>query len=260
MTRENRAILNHLVKNVPKGSLLTTAWLKKQGVSSKLAWWYVQSGWLERVASGAYKLAGDTVTWVGILQALQLQLNLPVHLGGKTVLQVLGKAHYLTEDFGQQAIQLFALPNTTLPSWLKSPEIREKFQLFTARLFAFPNSKQQGLFVAKVGGFDIQVATPERAAIEVCYLTPVVISFEEAVLLIEGLSRLRPGILQRLLNACTSIKAKRMLLCLSDHFQHEWLREVNLNLIDLGKGKRVVASGGKYHPKYQLSMPELKEL
>lgn len=259
MTRENRSTLNHLVKNVPKGSLLTTAWLKKQDVSSKLAWWYVQSGWLERVASGAYKLAGGTVTWVGILQALQLQLNLPVHLGGKTVLQVLGKAHYLTEDFGQQAIQLFALPNTILPSWLKSPEIREKFQLFTARLFAFPSSKQQGLFVAEIGGFNIQVATPERAAIEACSLTPAMVSFEETVLLVEGLSRLRPDIVQRLLGACVSIKAKRLFLCLSDHFRHEWLEEIDLNLIDLGKGKRVVANGGKYHPKYRLSIPGLKE-
>lgn len=53
---------------------------------------------------------------------------------------------------------------------------------------------------------------PERAVLEICYLVPTVINFEEATQLIEGLSRLRPNRVQLLLENYESIKTRLILL------------------------------------------------
>src|SRR2546428_750268 len=117
MTSLHRRILNQFVTTTPPGAVLTTKWLEQQGVSPKLAWRYVHSGWLELVGDKAYKRAGDRVEWRNALAALQTQLNLPIHVGAKTALQLLGKAHYIPLQGIKQVI-LFANPGTNIPSWI----------------------------------------------------------------------------------------------------------------------------------------------
>jgi hypothetical protein len=76
---------------------------------------------------------------------------------------------------------------------------------------------------------------------------------------IENLTQLRPKAIQALLEECHSIKVKRLFLHLSEQFNHPWFSSLDLTKIDLGKGKRVLAKGGKYFSKYKLSLPEIKE-
>ena len=45
-------------------------------------------------------------------------------------------------------------------------------------------------------------------------------SFEEARLIMEGLTRLRPELVQELLGSCRSVKAKRLFLFLADLCGH----------------------------------------
>lgn len=255
MTSESKLKINKLLKAAPKGAVLTTAWLKKQGISNKLAWWYVNSGWFERITAGAYCFAGSNVTWAGAISAVQQQLNLPIYPGGKTALQLLGKGHYISKEL--QSIQLFAAPKTKIPRWLQASYWKESLIVYRPALFDTNNSAWLTTF--EIDGQSIMISSPEKASLELCYLVPNIVTFSEAALIIEGLSRMRPKILQNLLEACLSYKAKRLLLYLGEHFQHPWVSEINLNRIDLGKGKRVIAGGGHYNDTYKISVPTIED-
>jgi len=260
MTRHSRKNINALQKVALRGTVLTSSWLKAHDVSSKLAWWYVKSGWFERVGDGAYKFAADRVTWMGAVHALQQQLKLDIHVGGKTALQLLGKSHYLSNDFSQQKIQLFSAPGNKLPAWFNKSECwPESFKLFSTSLFGEVSTDELGCIVREFEGMELRLSSPERAAIELCYLIPKVVSFEEAAQLIENLSRLRPDLMQELLQACQSIKAKRLVLFFAEFHQHKWLEQLNLKKIRLGKGKQVIAGGGHYDKKYRISVPKTRE-
>ncbi|MCW5589898.1 MAG: type IV toxin-antitoxin system AbiEi family antitoxin [Legionellales bacterium] len=253
MTSENKHKINQLLKAALKDSVLTTSWLKEQGISNKLAWWYVKSGWFERIADGAYGLTGNNITWAGAISAVQQQLKLPIYPGGKTALELLGKGHYLTRNL--QIIQLFAAPKTKIPRWLHSSYWKESFMIYCPALFNTNNNAW--LAMLEIAGQSIMVSSPEKASLELCYLVPNIVTFSEAALIIEGLPRMRPKLLQSLLEACQSYKAKRLLLYLAEYFQHPWTHEIELSRVDFGKGKRVIAGGGQYNDKYKISVPAL---
>lgn len=255
MASENKHKINNLLKVAPKDSVLTTAWLKEQGISSKLAWWYVKSGWFERIADGAYNFAGNHITWASAISAVQQQLKLPIYPGGKTALQLLGKGHYISMDL--QNIQLFAASKTKIPRWLERAFRKESFIVYRSALFETNNNGW--LTTLEIAGQPVMVSSPEKASLELCYLVPKGVTFPEAAHIIESLPRMRPKLLQHLLEACQSYKAKRLLLYLAEHFQHAWVHEIDLNCIDLGKGKRVIAGGGRYNDKYKISVPMLKD-
>lgn len=83
---------------------------------------------------------------------------------------------------------------------------------------------------------------------------------EYALELMHGLSTLRPEVVQALLQACRSIKVKRLFLWAAEAAQHHWLELLNLNTIDLGKGKRQLYKGGRLDTKYQITVPSAEEL
>lgn len=254
MPSNNAIKINNLLKTAPRSAVLTTAWLKKHGISNKLAWWYVKSGWFKHVADGAYCFAGDTVTWAGAVAAIQHQLQLPIYPGAKTALQLLGKSHYISMDL--QIIQLFAAPQTKLPRWLQAPYWKESFKVYRPALFSSVNDAM--LTTLEINGQSITLSSPEKASLELCYLVPNEVTFTEAALTLEGLSRMRPKLMQKLLENCQSYKAKRLLLYLAEYFEHQWLAEIDLSRVDLGKGKRVIAGGGHYNAKYKISVPLLR--
>jgi hypothetical protein len=255
MTRGNRSKINLLLRRTQKGVPLTMTWLQQQDISYKLAWWYVKSGWLEHITDGLYRFAEDKITWAGAVAAIQQQLNLPIYPGGKTALQLLGKSHYVSKEL--QTIQLFVLSPTKSPKWLYIPCWDESIFLYRATLFTKNNL--EWLTQITIDGCSLSISSPEKASLELCSLVPKTVTFEEAALIIENLPRMRPKLLQSLLEDCRSYKAKRLLLYLGDYFQHSWINEINLQKVDLGKGKRVIAGGGHYNAKYQISIPLLEE-
>ncbi len=243
---------------MPQGIVLTLDWLKQQGISSKLAWWYVRSQWLERVGDEAYKKSGENITWSGALSALQNQLHLSLHVGAKTTFELLGQSHFIPMKGIKQVI-LFADPGTRIPKWLFNKEAwKVDFKMHAASLFLDDNLNL-GIIEKPIDGVNIFLSCPERAALEMLYLVPSKQSFEEAVLLMEGLRQLRPSVIQQLLEKCKSIKVKRLFLHLAERFEHTWLSELKLNKVNLGLGKRVIGSGGNYDPKYQISVPKIVE-
>ncbi len=254
MTRQTVSKVNHFMVSAPQGIVLTTKWLEGHGVSPKLAWWYLHAGLLERIASKAYKKAGDTVSWVGALAAVQQQLMLPIHLGGKSALQLLGLSQYIPLH-GMKNISVFTHPMIRIPIWLDREDLwKTDFRVFKTSLFPELIDKDT-LIERNVDSLNVKLSCPERAMMEILYLVPSEEDFDEAVLLFEGLGQLRPKIIQLLLENCHSIKVKRVFLYLSEKIKHEWFLSLDMNKINLGRGKRVIGQGGYYDKKYMLSVP-----
>ena len=244
--------INQLLKTWPAGTAAVSPWLKRHGVYQQLVHEYEKSSWLRRVGQGAFAKAGDKVEWTGGLYAIQEQLKLPIHVGGKTALQMQGYAHFLTMG-KHTTVSLFGLPNVKLPRWFKQYRWGVKVRYTTTNLFA--GEANQGLTKKDLGTYGIKVSTPERAIMEVLYGVPLVDSYEEARLLMEGLTTLRPRVVQSLLESCASVKVKRLFMLLAEDCKHAWVRKVDLSKVDFGKGKRALVKGGRFDPKYNITVP-----
>lgn len=90
---------------------------------------------------------------------------------------------------------------------------------------------------------------------ECLYLAPVYQELTECYELMESMNNLRPGVVQELLEQCSSIKVKRLFLCLADRIKHEWFNYLDTSKIDLGKGKRSIVKNGSWDAKYQITIP-----
>lgn len=99
---------------------------------------------------------------------------------------------------------------------------------------------------------ELDVATPERAALEMMYLVPKRQSFEEACQVVEALTTLRPLFLQSLLESCTSVKTKRLFMHAAERANHAWLKHLDLSGVDFGSGRRTIHAGGRLDRKYDL--------
>lgn len=250
--------LNQLMSHIPHGVVLTLPWLKKQGISCKLAWWYAKSHWLERIGNEAYKKTGDTVTWMGALSAIQNQLQLPVHVGAKTALELLGQTHFIPLQ-GIKHVTLFNSSDAKIPRWFLDSKHWE-IQLIINKATLFESeSLDLGMMNKEIDGINIKLSSPERATLELLSLTPHKQSLDETAKLLESLNQLRPNVLQTLLEKCRSVKTKRLLLFFADKFQHPWATKLDLTKVDLGRGKRVIGQGGSFDPKYQISVPKIME-
>jgi hypothetical protein len=67
---------------------------------------------------------------------------------------------------------------------------------------------------------------------------------------------LSPRRLQALLTDCRSVKVKRLFFWFAERHNHAWLQNLDRAGIDLGKGKRMLVRGGKFDPKYNITVPE----
>ena len=246
-----RTKLSDLLAKWPKGVVATLPWLKEQGVSPDLVKKYQRSSWVRRIERGAYGRLEDTVDWTGALHAVQYQLKLPVHLGAKRALELQGYGHFVRMREGG-TLRLYAPRGTRLPTWFARHDWGVNLLLTAAD--RFPGGMGAGLTERPSGDFSLRLSAPERAMLETLDDVPRRQSFEEARLLMGGLATLRPEVVQELLEACRSVKAKRLFLFLAEEADHAWLKELSLSKVDLGKGKRSIVKGGRLDPKYQITV------
>jgi len=251
MMRRSGTKINKLLQSWPPGTVAVQSWLERQGVTRQLADAYCRTGWLDRVGRGAYVRTGDRVEWAGALYAVQTQLGLPVHAGGKTALQLHGYVHFLPLGKGQP-VTLFANPGTKLPTWFVRHDWGARLRYTATRLFP---DEQTAITDTTIERFAIRVAAPERAIMELLHEVPLGETFDEALLLMEGLTTLRPMLVQTLLEQCNSVKVKRLFLYLAEACNHAWTRKVELANVDLGRGNRAIVKGGKLDPKYRITVP-----
>ncbi len=250
MSTKIESKLNTLLRNQPSGVVLTSSWLAKQGYSLELQKRYKKSQWFDAFGTGALVRHGDHVDYLGGVYALQSQLGLSVHPGGKTALSLQGKAHYL--EFSLKKAQLFAGKGETPPLWFKKHDWNLQVDCRTTSFLP----AELGLVKHEHRGFKVKISSPARALMECLYLAPKAQSLVEAYELMESLNNLRPNAVQKLLAACTSVKVKRLFMYLADKAGHQWFGFLESEKLDLGSGKRVVVPNGHYVSKYQITVPK----
>jgi hypothetical protein len=251
MSTETKTKINSLINNWISGTPSATSYLNTIGFSSDLLVKYKKSGWLAPFGRGAYVRANDKVDWSGALHALQVQLGLPVHAGGKTALEMNGYAHYLPAK--THRVFLYGPRGLALPSWFKGDRFGVQFVITRTNLFPAGNS--MGFTDFSEHNFSFRITAPERAAMEMLHLVPKEVGFDEAQLIIDNLLTLRPEVVLELLRSCRSVKVKRLFLYMAERQDHAWLAKLDLTKVDLGKGKRMIVPHGRYEAKYQITVP-----
>jgi hypothetical protein len=235
----------------PSGTVATASWFQHHGVSPQLARKYRHSGWIEALGHGAFTKKGDQITWEGGLYAVQTHLCLPIHVGGKTAMQLRGYAHFL--ELGKESVCLFGKRKTKLPSWFRQYQWGVALHYTAPHLFT---DSELGVEEHGVKDFFIKISSLERAIMEHLFLVPYHATYEISSLLIESLTSLRPQLVEALLEICCSIKVKRLFMVLAEKHLHTWVKKINVDKIDFGSGKRVLTPGGVLNKKYQITIPE----
>ena len=251
MTLLKKSKINQLLTKIPVGTVFTSSYLLSHGYSHALQYHYVRSGWLRSIGSGAYVREGNEVDIFGGLYGLHDTTASATHIGGRSALQLLGRTQYLEEKISK--LILFAPTNTQLPKWFREHSWETSFILHTSKFLPV----QLDLEEFSIKQFTVSISSAARAMLECCYLAPSHQELSECYECMKGLNNLHPTIVQSLLEQCGSIKAKRLFLFLADHFQHVWFEFLDLRAVNLGKGKRQIATiDSKYDAKYQITVPK----
>lgn len=251
MDIENASKINLLLQKLPIRAVITDKWLKAMDISNSLKHSYIRGKWLSNIGSGAVIRTGDKVSWVGGVFALQTQLSLNCHIGAKHALELFGFSHFIR--FEQNKIIIFSSKNINIPKWFLKYQWNTQINIIKSDFLPM----NIGIEEREVEGMIIKISGPERAILELIYLIPVKQSFEEADLIMENLVSLRPRVIQSLLESCSSIKVKRIFLYLAERHNHAWFNKLNLENINLGKGKRSIINGGLLDKKYQITIPSI---
>jgi len=248
--------MNQVFRRWPQGTVATQAWLSQLGVSSNLANWHVGSGWLVRFGSRAFIQPDDKVRWQGALYALQTQLGMTIHVGGRTALELQGLSHFVPLG-RKKKVFLVSDQREQLPAWFQNRRWEVSVKHFCLSLFeSVPKNATTKL---DCGGFEVAMSSAERALMEEMRLAKSNDDIKHACLLMEGLNTLRPNVVQDLLETCRSAKVKRLFLWSAQSAGHRWFRRLDPSRVDLGKGKRQIYKGGHLDPKYQITVPKREE-
>lgn len=250
MATNNETKLKKLLDEHLSGTVCVASWLEQRGISRDLQKHYRKSGWLESAGTGAFKRPNEQVTWQGGLYAMQSQSGLSVHVGALTALALQGYAHYVR--LGAETVFLFSPQKTNLPAWFKNHDWGQS--IHHCKTSILPSDLALADF--QVGQFSIKISAPERAFLECLHLSPETVDLVECYQVMEGLTTLRPKVLQSLLEQCGSIKVKRLFLYLATKAGHEWVKRLDASKFDLGSGARTITKGGVYVAQFELTLPE----
>lgn len=246
--------LNRLQRLVPEGVAIPSTWLTSNGYSPQLVARYVRSGWLEPLGKRVYARPGAPMTWEGVMLGLQRLGGLPWHLGGVTALNRQGLAHYLSLE-GDATIHVWG--QGRLPAWVEQVEVGVQWAFHRRRLFTHDPHDAWTQLPTPVRDWTLRASAPELAILEVLSeVDESASSFSFAAELFEGLTAVRPAVVNTLLQACVQAKAKRLFLFFADYYAYPWASRINRESLDLGRGKRLVTRGGKLDKRYQITVPE----
>jgi len=246
LDKENK--LKLLYQLLPESVVAPSAWLTAQGYSSQLVYLYVKSGWLIKLARGVYIRPASILQWQGVVLGLEKLLDLPFHVGGLSALNLLGYSHYL--PVGKKHISLYG--RNKPPSWIK--EIKSlKLSFHKNPLFEDVGLKK---VTTSVRDWEITISTPERAILELLYeVDETGITFLFVSEIFEGLTTMRPRLLNELLQNCKNRKIKRLFLFFANRYNFPWVKHINQD-VDLGAGKLQIVKDGNYNKTYMITIPK----
>ena len=205
---------------------------------------YVKNGWLENVANGVYKLPNGHLDSLKIVKNMQEQLGLPVHVASRSALLLHGIRH-----FGRNTdkIQVAIKGKQRLTKWLKS------LDNFDFVRFNIIKNIESGLEIKD----EMIISCRELAFIEMAEMVPKKVSYEEFYKTLELAPNLRDDILQRLLEDCTSSKAKKVFLASAELFNYRWFKQLNIKKINIGTGILQLTKNGVYNSKYRIYLERI---
>ena len=250
--------INQLERDLPEGLIVDAAWLSAKGYSASLRNKYVASGWLEKPAQTVFRRPRGEIGWEQVVISLQMLLDQPLVVGGRTALGLQGYSHYVAKTYSE--IHLYG-PKPP-PTWVNALSHDVRFVAHnSARLFSkqgddLRESKDTVSLPWGQWKWPMIVSNPERSILELLDELPKRESFHQVDKLFEGLSSLSPRRLQTLLQACRSVKVKRLFFFFADRHHHAWLKRLDKSAVNLGSGKRKLAEGGRLDQTYQITVPE----
>ena len=249
MNTPNDRNIKRLMLSLGENQVVTAGYLLRMGYTYEKLKGYVRSGYLDSLGRGAYCRAGGKPSVEDAVAAMSGQSGARLHLGGRTALEMRGHVHFV--PFGERPACVFMEPGTRLPAWF-------------GRHYAGRFVLRRPGFIPGTGGVEwaagCPVSSPERAFLEFLHDVPARQSLAEAYQLLEGMLTLRPGLLNKLLAACSSVKVKRLFFLLADDVNPPWLARVDAGAVDLGAGCRVIDKGGSFHAKYNLVVKPWREI
>jgi len=248
MTPKNQKTLERCL---PEGQLVNRAWLKARGFNRPRVDYALRAGKLVALSHGIYRRPGPPLKWEHVVFSLN-EMGYPVHVGGRSALELQGFAHYL--PLGNiQRIDLYSTAN--IPAWTLGFSDSFKFKMYTRHLFK--ELPEAGFLTRPFGAWDwpVPYSTLELALLEILVDVQEAADFLMVDKFFEGTVNLRPDLLGDLLRNCKQVKAKRLFLWFSDRHDHTWRKELEINGIDLGRGKRMLVKSGAYDATYQITVP-----
>ena len=250
MSTKPETKINQLLQKLPEGAVILSSWLVKEGYSRDLQQRYKRSNWLDSIGDGAMKRTGESIDIYGALYALQFQAKKTIHIGGRSSLVLQGFSHFI--GMQQEETIMFTSRGINIPLWFLNYKWDSKPLVFYSSMLP----PETGLIDFKVNSFSIKISGLARAMMECLELAPTRFDLTEAYQLMEGLSLLKPDLVQQLLEQCNSVKVKRLFLFFAEKAGHAWFHYLHPEQINLGTGKRSLVKDGVWNAKYLITIPE----
>lgn len=201
---ESRSLISGLLRGVSHEQPLDLATLERHGISPALAAHYARTGYLERLGTGVYCVAGARLDRDQSLLFMQGRVD-GLHVGGRTALAWQGVRQYLQV---RESLTMWATARGTLPAWFT-----ERFPSTLTTLSLFDDATRTLELGAPASVTDgVQVSSRERALLELLREVRTALQLQEARELFFGTLGLRTAVVGELLTGCTSVKTVRLFL------------------------------------------------
>ena len=232
MSYDNRFadLLNKTIPGVP----ISAAELRDRFcISAQLSKYYVDKGFLRRLGSGVFCLPNDPVTIYGALVFLQNK-DPELHVAGKSALAQRGISHNI---YFRETTVVWGKSKAGLPQWAHD---NFAVRYSSAKIFKFADLQLDQLTCkpAPFGPLKIRCSCIERALLELLSEVGTKESSEQARNIFDLVTSVREEVLGPLLQACTSLKVKRLFAA--------WAKETNLvNVPELFSTFNISVGNGK---------------
>lgn len=241
--------IQQILEIVPRDAILFGSWLSSRGLDARGQYAYMKSGWLDRISKGVYKIHGTEPGLLAAVSSYNTQLGRRCIVGAYTALELRGYSHYL--PMGKPKAYLFTDKGNKLPSWLLTEEWDRTVKYRTT---SFLGDGLLGVETMSAERHDLLVSSPERAILECLNLPDASSSLMDIYHIMEGLTALRPKLVQTLLESCASRKVKRLFLYMAEKTEYAWFKAINPENADIGTSRLMITPTGKYIHKYHITI------
>lgn len=188
--------------------------------------------------------------YVKAIRYLQVQENMPIHVGGITALILEGRNHYL--ELNPNRIIFFGVNQKKLPKWFLKHDWGIRNDYYQSKFL----STKMGLKWFNHEGTNIRISNSVRAMMEFLYMTPHIEELTEGYQIMENLFDIEAVAVQPLLENCSSVKVNRLFLYMAEKVNYKWFKGIDQSKINLGSGPRSLAKNGVYVPKYKITVTQ----